>query len=259
MKTFKLIAGSAVCMVWLSCGGEKKEGKDAESLLQSVTENVDPNAKGGNTCLLAYSDKLDELLTLEMASELSGLPADAAEKDYSRVMKNPEYHSCGYGWKGKRVKKIEISKRHTIDAPIKDMVKIEGLKPVSLEYFKKSRTAPTDKDLADMDKTIDNALDKETGNKKLEDAKDKLDELGVSKETQKNVAGQMGGMFKEIAKAYSDVSGLGDAAAWNSIEKRLYVLDDGVELSVSVDLSDDAEADKGKAIELARKLLAKCQ
>ncbi|MNL64035.1 hypothetical protein D3C87_1882110 [compost metagenome] len=82
--------------------------------------------------------------------------------------------------------------------------------------------------------------------------------MKVEKSTQKSVAGKMSGAFAKIGAAYQDIDGLGDAASWNTVENRIYVLEGGVLISLTVDLSAEESFNKQKAIELVKALLLRC-
>src|SRR5690606_35627897 len=54
-----------------------------------------------------FKDNIDTLLTLEMASQVSGLPADEAKKKHSKAL---SLESISYSWKSDRTRQMEISK-----------------------------------------------------------------------------------------------------------------------------------------------------
>jgi hypothetical protein len=66
-------------------------------------------------------------------------------------------------------------------------------------------------------------------------------------------------MLMQVARAYRDVEGLGDAASFNSVESTLYVLDRGVKFALNVNLQDDAAANQEAAIGLAKDIMATCR
>jgi hypothetical protein len=49
----------------------------------------------------------------------------------------------------------------------------------------------------------------------------------------KSTAGTLNSVFAEVAKNYSNVDGIGEAAAWNSFENRLYIYEGDVEFSLT--------------------------
>lgn len=245
------IAG--LCMM-ASCGGGSKK-----SDLTSATEQrtLDPEAKGGNTCLLGYMEKLDALLTDPIVSEFTGVSVATMKKDYYKVMKNPEWHSLQFSWESDRKQKVKVANM-TIEVPDKNVIELHGIKPMSKKYFLMSYRVPTEEQLKHVDKAMDDAFSKKTDNKEINEAVDNLDKMGIDQKTQKSIGNEISGITKQVAQAYSEVRGMGDAASWNSFENRLYVLDNGVALAVTVKLSDDTNDNKARALELAKKLLSAC-
>ena len=241
-----------------SCGGNASD-KPKETTVSDSKEskNTDPDAKGGNTCLLGYSDKLDQLLSLDAAANFTGLPANAAKVTYSNVMKNTANHSIKYSWIGDRKRSMKDLGMDMV-LPVKDHIELSGIKENSVTQFKQSHRAPTAKELSQRDKAVNDAFDGKSGNKEIDEKVEKLDKMNVDKSTQKGVAQNMGNMFAKVAMAYENVSGLGDAASWNSFERKLYVLDNGVEIALTVDLSADEAVNKEKAIAILKQLLSKC-
>lgn len=205
-------------------------------------------------CLLPYREKLDRLLTLDKASETAGRPKQQAVSKYNRVMKNASYHSMQYVWKTGRQKKMKVMGK-IMTVPANDIVELHGLKEVTADYFNQSRRPPTQQQLAASQKEIDNAIEGKSSNPEANEKLRKLDEMKVGTQTQRATSGALNTAFAEAAKSYSEVTGLGQAAAWNSFENRLYILDDGVELVLTVDISNDSNVNREKAITLAKVLL----
>jgi hypothetical protein len=242
--------------VLVSCGSSNSDHDGSSEVLKEET-NVDPDAKGGNTCLLSYQEKLGELLTGEMASSVTGLSVEKMETKLNNILKNPEYHSIEYKWKTDRTEE-RIVGNMTMNWPVVYFVKLQDINDRSLKEFKASYKKATKEQVEQAKKAIDEGFDRKSGNEKVNKQIDKLDELGVDKKTQKSTSSSIGSVIGEIAQAYSDVEGVGDAASWNSVEKRLYVLEKGVQFSISIRMSDDDEVNKAQAIQLAKEIIAKC-
>lgn len=94
MKT-ALLSLLSIFLFAFTCTGDKKENLESQAN-QAIDEVVGNSAD-------EFKGKLDQLLTLEMASEISGYAASEAQKDYNQVLKNPATHSVSYRW-GKRKK-----------------------------------------------------------------------------------------------------------------------------------------------------------
>ncbi|TDE18018.1 hypothetical protein [Dyadobacter psychrotolerans] len=239
-----------------SCGGSASD-KPKDVAVSEIKESENMDSKGGNTCLLGYSDKLDQLLTLDAAAGFTALPANAAKVSYSKVMKNTASHSIKYSWIGDRKRSMKDAGMDMV-LPVKEQIELHGIKEKTLTEFKASHRAPTNEEIRKRDKAVNDALDGKSGKKEINENLEKLDKMKVDKSTQKGVAQNMGNVFAKVAMAYEDVAGLGDAASWNSFERRLYVLDNGVEISLSVDLSADESVNKKKAVLILTQLLSKC-
>jgi hypothetical protein len=242
----------------ISCGGSSSKNVKSDAMEAGETKTSEAAyVKGENKCLLDYSEKLDNLLTLEQAANLAGLQAGTAKTKYSKVMKNSAYHSVKYAWESDRKKDMSDVGIDMV-VPVKNQIELHGLKEGTLKSFKMTYRVPTAEELKQRDKAVNDALDGKSGNKEVNEKLETLDKMKVDKATQKGVAQNLGNMFAKVAMAYEDVAGIGDAASWNSFERRLYVLDRGVETSISVDLSDDNSINKEKAIEIMKNILAVC-
>ena len=253
--TSVIVVMTLISFCQLSCGGGTSDKTEKASLAEIP---ADPKAEGGNTCLLGYADKLDQLLTLKMAADFAMLPAESAKVKYFNAMKNTDNHDVKYLWKSDRKRSMKDVGVDMV-VPVSNLVQLNGIKKRSFESFKLTHRAPTDAELKQADKAMEDAFDKKSGNKKVNEQVEKLEEMKVDKGTQKSVAKSMGGAFAKVAQSYREVRGLGEAASWNAVERRLYVLDNGVEISVSVDLSDDDAVNEQKAIVLMKQLLSKCK
>lgn len=245
MKSFILIAVLHISSVLTAC--TKNEDNSAG---EAIGDNY------AQSCLLTFKEKLDGLLTLDKAAEIAGIPKEQAKPNYNRVMKNSSYHSMQYVWKSGRQKSMLVM-GNQITVPVDDIIELHGLKQVTLDYFQNSHRPPTQQQIDASRREIDKAFDGKSDNEKVNAKVRKLDEMKVDKQTQKSTAGSLNSVFAEAAKSYVPVSGVGQAAAWNSFENRLYIYSDGIELSVTVDVSKDSDINKSKAITLAKALL-KC-
>lgn len=251
-----------LALLLAACGnGGNENGKtsnvggiDISDAIDAVEKRrkADPNASGGNTCLLAYQEKYDQLLTKELVLEATGFDSDKMEVKYSKIMK-PEYHNVDYAFDNQRLRE-----RHGYTLPFKDNVKLGRITAMSLAQFNDTHRAITDEE----DETLDEVLeDMHAGRNTDRGAKDALKQLesqGVDKETTEKTTNVLRDAFKKISEGYRKVGGLGDAAVWNVQTMELVVLDNGVKFDLHVDVRDTVEENKEVAIALARKLLAVC-
>ncbi|MBK0382585.1 hypothetical protein I5M32_06380 [Pedobacter sp. SD-b] len=242
---------------FFACTNNQKQKANEKLAALNPSKNIEANG-----CLLQYATKYEELLSVDKAAAITGLATADAKTDYNKLMDDPTFQSLTYKWKGDRKKKIEIN-RMVVNVPSPNYIKISGMKPFTIELFRRDYTKKTEKEIAQisikLDKAFDKALDQKSESKEANKAAKNIERTGTSKAKAKTVVENMkqSGLMK-ILGAYEPVNGLGDAASWNTLEKRLYVLKDGVCFYIETDLSDKPDINKEKAIEAARAVLAKC-
>lgn len=245
------LMASLMCVI--SC-----QQNQAESTLVSSSSTTisDANAKGGNKCLLDFSEDYTKLLTKDMAAEITGFPADRAiSGSYTSGTASKDYDNVMYEWENGREKYISQIDRM---AKTRDFVKVTGVKAMSLKEFQMSYRAVSDKDMEILHDKIDEKPKKKEAVLSPEQQK-KLKDLGLSEEEQKQMMKDFSGMAQKVTKAYSSVENLGDAAVWNTLENTLYVLTDGVKFHVNVEVGIDEEKNKSTAIRAAKMILDRCK
>lgn len=252
---FALVCGACGQGTDNSGNAQKIGGIDVSEAI-SKAENrrvADPAASGGNTCLLGYQEKYDQLLTKALVLEATGFDESKLNVKYAKIMK-PEHHSVNYTFDNQRVRE-----KNGYKLPFKDNVQLGGIKAMSLTQFRDSYRAVTKEE----DEALDQVLqDMEEGNVSDPDAKqavENLEKAGVDKETSKKATGTLRNAFKKVAEGYRTVEGIGDAAVWNVETEELIVLDNGVKFELQVDVKDRTEGNREVAVALARKLLSVCQ
>lgn len=246
-----------VGLCWACTKGESGEEKgaqaDAERQVEVAAaahaEALSPTALRGlpgdkptqaNACLLGFQTKYDEALSLAEASAASGLAAADAKVKYQKVLKDPAHHEATYAWPSERTRKMTVMGRE-MSVPQSNLVAIGSIVPMTKEYFLKSYRPIREEEKQELGRQIEASADER-----------------LATDQQKKTAKGLGGVLSEVTKAYREVGGIGEAASFNTFERSLYVLDRGVRFRVTADLSDDADADEKKAIELARRFMAKC-
>lgn len=177
-----------------------------------------------------FRKRLDELLTRELAAEIAGLPADAAEKDYIDGLPQIDY-----AWPSERTEEyagMQLAKKNRVSIAHVQT----GVTP---ELFRSQFVAPTEADLA----RANEALDAEASKRGLDAAQ----------------AGAAGGLVSELAKVRpsQELPGIGDVAVWETGEHEqvLYVLLNGSSIRMTVDISDDPDTNREAAVALARRLI----
>jgi len=214
---------------------------------------ADPDASGGNKCLLAYQEKYDQLLTKDIVLALTGFDERKMGVKYNKIMK-PEYHSVNYTFDNQRVRE-----RGGYTMPFKDHVQLGGIKAMSLAQFNDSYRAVTAEEDQLVDEVLEDMHEGKVTDPAAQEAISNLEKQGVDKETAKQATGTLRDAFKKVAEGYRKVEGLGDAAVWNVETLELVVLDNGVKFDLQVDTKNTNDENKAVAIELARKLLDACK
>jgi len=262
MKT-KYFLIASLFLALASCSENKGKKSNSDNVdLESAIENAesrrkaDPNASGGNKCLLDYQSKYDQLLSQEDVITATGFSKDVMEVKNNKALKNPEYHSFEYKFKNGRVsKKTGI----TQGLALPDVVKIESIKAISLSAFENTYKAISDEETQVAKDVLNDATEGKSGDAEADAAVKKAEELNVSKEQVKKTGGKILDVIKEVSKGYRVVENLGDAARWNVVSNELIVLQNGVQFIILCDVNDDNETNKSVAIKLAEIVLNKCQ
>jgi hypothetical protein len=184
-----------------------------------------------------YAGILDELLTLEMAAEISGFDASKAEKEHENKAsaifggeKKPP-RECNYLWNNGRSRSINMG-GNTVNAPYKDKVAIHSVSNTTLERFKRNYGALTEEQKQEAAKK----LEKEAGKNNNSTASQKMTQVGI-----------------EMVQNLQDeaITGVGAAATWYENSNELKVFYKGLIFSVVVDISNDKKVNREKSIELA--------
>ena len=244
--------GSGACLVFLcgvtSCSKAETSSK-AKNKTSTATEELSATLDtaattdapaGANACLLAYAQNYDRALPLATVAAVTGLSAANAKVEYSRVMKNPAFQHVSYSWPSTRTRSFNIGGRE-IQAPQSNIVEFGLLRPMTVQYFRNSYRPIKEHEEKELDARIENSKD-----------------ARLATDDSKKTAREIGGALAEVTRAYRDVPGVGEAASFNTVESALYVLDRGVSFRVTANLSDDADANQAKAIELAKKVMESC-
>lgn len=244
---FLLIALSFV--VFLSCNNSTSQ-KNAD--VNTVAQNSEVS-----NCLLDYATHYDQLLTVNEAASIIGRASSEADIKYNKVMRNTQYHEVVYSWQTDRTIRVQ-----GVVIPDEDRISISGIGKKSREDFKRDYSRRTEEEIAALNEQINQHLEKEFDNKssseKIEASKKRMNEMGVSNETGKNTAKNIGGTLSSSLGAYEEVQDLGDAAAWNTKDKNLYVLYKGVQFCVGIHMGDDDATNKKAAIKTAKIIINKC-
>jgi hypothetical protein len=234
---------SAFCVAGCSSSEDpsSEESRDAQSRVRAMLQEGPDPAGVENACLLAYAAQYDQLLPLSLAAAVTGSPAEQARTNYSRSLADPARHELRYSWPSERVRMVGLTGRQ-MPVPRNDVMGLGGMQALSHERFQERHRPTTEEDRKAFDRSIETS-----------------DQESLQSEQAKNLASGFGGYIADITQAYRDVPGVGQAAAYNTAQSMLYVQDRGVTFYVLADLSDeDHDANQAKAVEVARRVLARC-
>jgi len=260
MKTRYFLIASLL-LAFASCSENKGKKSGSDNIdLESAIENAesrrktDPNSSGGNQCLLNYQTQYDQLLSETDVITATGFSKDVIEVKNNKALKNPEHHSFKYKFKNGRKRTVS-----GMVLPIPDNITVGNIKPISLSVFESTYISISDEEMQVAKDVLNDAADGKSGEAEADAAVKKAEELNVSKEQVKDIAGGMMDAMKEVSKGYRIVEDLGDAARWNIVSNELSVLQNGVQFVILCDVNDDTEKNKAVAIELAKIILNKCK
>lgn len=262
MKTrYFLIASLFLALASCSENKGKKSGSDNIDLESAIknAENrrkADPNASGGNQCLLDYQTKYDQLLSENDVIAATGFSKDVLKTKSSTVLKNPEYHKFEYKFNNGRMQTVPVL-GHKMQMP--DVVMVKSIKAISLSAFENTYRAISNEEMQAAKDVLNDATEGKSGDAEADAAVKKAEELNVSKEKVKEIGSGMMDAMKEVSKGYRVVDNLGDAARWNLVSNELYVLQNGVQFVILCEVNDDNKKNKSVSIALAKIILNKCQ
>lgn len=253
---------ASIFLALASCSENKGKKSGSDNIdLESAIENAesrrkaDPNASGGNKCLLGYQVKYDQLLSEEDVVTATGFSKDVMATKNNTALKNPEYHSFEYKFKNGRVSESGITK----GIAMPDVIAVSSIKAISLSAFENTYKAIADEEIQVAKDALKDATEGKSGDAEADEAVEKAEKLNVSKEQVNEIASGMMDVMKEVSRGYRIVDNLGDAARWNLVSNELYVLQNGVQFVILSDINDNNETNKSVAIKLAKIILNKCQ
>jgi hypothetical protein len=241
----KLVLKLALCALIISCNSKNNSKANTDGLVKEAEKSM----KELTVSAEKYANKLDELLTLEMAAEAAGLPAaKAKKKPDTEIEKKYNKFSISYSWDNNaKVRTIEVMKQK-ITTPINDEVELSWVKNISLDAFKKENKAPDAAQKAEATKAMDEKVTELTKENNID-------------EKSKKTATEMAVKAMENYSA-EEVAGVGDYALFanNKIAgvpiRELKVFYSGIAFTLRVDVSNDSKVNDEKAIALAKKIIS---
>lgn len=218
-----------------ACSGSSSDKQEDNNTL---TQAID-NALGDQ--IQQFDGRLDDLLTLEIAANNSGLPAATAEKSYQQTLKNPFTHSLSYRWDNGRKKMLEVGKR-SIEVTTDDFIEVGWVKQTDLETFKRDYHTPTAEELAQLEAIMNNQMEKAAQEGKISKDDSKL--------------GSSIGSSLAKGLSYTDIPNVGNYAVWNNKDKSLCVFYKGLQFIVTADVSNNEQQNQETAIKVAKDIIA---
>lgn len=234
MKTTNLLM-MLFSFVLISCKTENKknnlENQFNEKNEQAVGKSADE-----------WAGKLNELLTLDIATSVSKYSASEAKEEYSQILKNPATHSIMYQWeKGREITINNPVLGKDMRIPTDDLIELSWVKSTTLKEFKANYHTPTEQELANANIAVDKKLNEMQDENKINEKQSK---------TAKNMATS----FAE-GLSFDEIQDVGDYAVWNNKIKVLKVFHKGLEFQIRTVLSDDEAVNRQKSIEVAQKII----
>lgn len=252
MKAIHLFV-AVMSLATLVCCGQGRNNNEPAIDNEIDLKNIDPKAKGDNTCLLDYAERYGELLTKDMVAEATGSDADQMTTNENKIHKNTKYHYTKYSWKTGKTKE-----KYGVDLPEEHSVGISGIEAISLNQFQMSYKAVSKEAVEALTQKANEALEGKSDNAAVNERLKKLDEMGISKEEQKKMMEGFANTAQKMTEGFTKVENLGQAATWNSKTNTLYVFEKGAMFELVVELSD-SERNLEVAAAIARRILDKCK
>lgn len=252
----KLTVLTLTLLFVVSCGNNSR--KKDKLKINNTTNAVSTKSKSKGKCLIKYREKLDEIITDSQVFEATGKSNTDLDKEYNKVLKNPDYHSLTYSWKTETGRKQKVG---GMEFAAYDHLTIAPPEKMELGAFKRGFYPKSEEALKRMEESINKEYEKALeGKSKSNEANKqgkKLSEMGVDKNTAKSTGNAFVKMAIEIAKNTTIVEGLGDAATWNTKNKKLNVNVGGVSFAVIVDFGSNDKSLK-IAKTLAQNIIDNC-
>ena len=237
MKT--MILGTAILLVSVACSSENQTEAE-KALEQELRETVENSIKKAEE----FEGKLDELLTLEMASDVSGLAPSEAKKDHTNIS---SFESVAYEWTSKRMRQVDIGST-AVDVPANNSIELSWVKNTTLEQFKKDYHNPTPEELKQAQQAI----------------AAKTNDMKAKGQVSTDQANQAQSEANQSISQFSvrEVPNLGDYAVFVNSgifgvqTSELKVFYKGLSFTISADLSNEQAYNDKKCIEAARKIIS---
>lgn len=214
---------------------------------------------GTSTCLLESRNEPCVLLTEPLVRSALGKSATAQleSKSYSATPKPPRkkpsrlppsnISSCTYSWPSSMKRSIKMPGNQTMEVPRDAELSLTGIVEYPKEpqaTFERTHRTPTAEELSMLNKRVEEGLAKAEAEGKVNSAGRNVGK-GLAKQALTGIT-------------YTAVSGLGDAATWESNSSQLSVLVGAVKFDVRAMVGEDAGENERIAKAIAAGLISEC-
>lgn len=226
-----------------SCGRSGQTTENGNSLIESSINT---------SCIFDYTDKYDQLLTLDMIKKHYSGDLSKAEFKYNKSEKqsSQDTDKALYSWESGRTKQMKVMGMN-LDVPVPYEI---GLKWLGSDLFM-IKGLPTPKE--NFEQFYRNVT-KEEADAAVRKTKEQVVTDGIATAEQ---AAQAGSIAEGISNYnnHEKVTGVGEAASWVISESHLVVLVGDKTFQIAANVSDNKETNKKLAVALAKEVLAKCK
>ncbi|GAB2775947.1 hypothetical protein GCM10027275_18870 [Rhabdobacter roseus] len=248
----RTISAAFLGLVIWGCQPATSDNTTAENTATAVAEKSNSaSSEADGQCLFEYQTRLDQLLTKDEIAQ--HFPEDLSKATYKYETKYApvNYQQAIYTWPSERIRKLKIGDR-TMEVPSHNRLGVGDIsqyKPDqnALNIFKSSYRTLTEEEKVKAREAMQEGLEKHTKDdgKKLSD-------------TEKKAGNTLGGSLTDMAQ-FDSFEGIGDAAAWDAMDRALIVLKGRTVFRIYADVSADPQENKALAKKLAEVVLAKCK
>lgn len=238
MKIFCFAVPLLTLLTLSSCGG-----KDSPS-------NSAPAFSGPKSCLSQYDDKIADILPLELVKAAFDLGSAEPEQ---KVQDHPSLKGVSWSWDSDRTRDMNMGGQ-TIPLPVSNQVSISQFKLLDQAEF-----GPKDaKTYVESNFRSISAEEMSRIQAQMQEQIQKRVEKGEMTAEQAKLAGGMSEGFMGTERVVDTIEGVGDACRWTAKDKTLAIGHRNVFFTLYVDVTQDNDVNRDKAIEVAKAILAEC-
>jgi len=247
------ISTIAISLLLIGCG-DKSNSEEAESDSKKSPSNNSVTILN-NTCLHQFYGEPGKMIKEQDVVDICGLKDIDYEREEKLLKKKmKKYSMVSFSWDSDRTRVIDIGD-NSMTVPVDNSIVYGGARELSFnngnpkESFKKIYKTLTKEERDNARKAMQAQVDKQK--KKADPNYESTSETAIE-----STQGLLSKTMDKIK--YTEVNGVGDLATWESNDRTLFVLVGNWQFTVSIDLSNDEEDNKNKAIALAKKILEQC-